>query len=202
MPVCSCKRRPLDRLWALTHSAPAQSHPEPVERMSLSNWRADVRSRIHSLALVATTQALFPRSPIRKTRFAGDGRKPWLRGSCERQPRPIRGPDPFDSAQGHPEPVERMSVSNGRADGRFQIHSPALVATNQMLFPRSCRSLLAGDPPYEIACKRAPTTRTRLFTESRARPWFAFMSRVQLSVNPSVAAYSCWSLIICLWKSG
>ena len=39
-------------------------------------------------------------------------------------------------AQGHPEPVERMSLSNGRADGRFQIHSLALVAPNQMLFPR------------------------------------------------------------------
>ena len=29
-------------------------------------------------------------------------------------PRQVRGPDPFDSAQGHPEPVERMSLSNGQ----------------------------------------------------------------------------------------
>jgi hypothetical protein len=73
-------------------------------------------------------------SPIRKTRFASDGKKPWLRGSCERQP--------LDFARG-PELVERAS---GR---RLQIHPPirraqgpepveglALVATNQMPFPR------------------------------------------------------------------
>jgi hypothetical protein len=37
----------------LTHSTPAQGHPEPVERMSLSNGRAGGRFQIHSLALGA-----------------------------------------------------------------------------------------------------------------------------------------------------
>ena len=40
-----------------------------------------------------------------------------------------RDPDPFDSAQGHPEPVERMSFSNGQA-GSYSSHhqSPWLRA--------------------------------------------------------------------------
>jgi len=55
--------------------------------------------------------------------------------SCERQPLDFaRGPDPFDSAQGHPEPAERMSLSNGRADGRRRTHSLALVATSKPRF--------------------------------------------------------------------
>ena len=78
--------------------------------------------------------------PIRKTRFCF-GREENGRGcSCERQPLDFaRGPDPFDSAQGHPEPacgelvepVERMSLlavslskpSNGRADAPTGDHS-------------------------------------------------------------------------------
>ena len=61
-------------------------------------------------------------------------------------------------AQGHPEPacgepvepVERMSLSNGRADGRFQIHSLALVATNQMLFPRRARRMQRAGHPIHL----------------------------------------------------
>jgi len=80
-------------------------------------------------------------------------------------PRLCSGPDPFDSAQGHPEPacgvadpelverepvepVERMSLSNGRADGRFQIHSLALVATTQALFPMR---RMQGSAPFRRA---------------------------------------------------
>ena len=147
------------------------------------------RAKTDSFVIVNVARRFNPRSgaPIRKTRFASDGKKPWLRGSCERQPLDFaRSPDPFDSAQGHPEPacgvadpelverepvepVERMSVSNGRADGRFQIHSLALVATNQMLFPRRRRVRAkaphyglvtgvsrAGKPPFPSAVSEKP----------------------------------------------
>jgi hypothetical protein len=43
---------------------------------------------------------------------------------------PARDPDPFDSAQGHPEHLERMSLSNGRAG--FLHRSPnGIVSTSE-----------------------------------------------------------------------
>ena len=42
------------RLGALTHSTPAQGHPEPVERMSLSNGQAGSYSSHQSVLEVAS----------------------------------------------------------------------------------------------------------------------------------------------------
>ena len=65
----------------------------------------------------------------------------WLRASA---PRHARGLDPFDSAQGHPEPVERMSLSE--------------TASGSLIRRRSARILLqieyhAAGSGWRAACR-------------------------------------------------
>jgi hypothetical protein len=81
------------------------------------------------------TAKAFLKRQTRTTRLCRRRTETRRLSSCERQPLDFaRGPDPFDSAQGHPEPAERMSLSNGRADGRRRTHSLALVATSKPRF--------------------------------------------------------------------
>ena len=65
--------------------------------------------------------------------------------SCERQPRPIRGPERIEWASGRPIP-DPLDGATGRW---------------QLLFPVSCRSERARDTRRGIACEQAPTARTR-----------------------------------------
>jgi len=58
-------------------------------------------------------------------------------------PRLCSGTDPFDSAQGHPEPVERMSLSNGRVDSTVLVSVTVLAGLMILI---SCE--FAGRSPF------------------------------------------------------
>ena len=134
------------------------------------------------------------RSPIRgfiKSVAASVSEWMYKKCSCERQRAADRALTHSTPAQGHPEPacgvadpelverelvepVERMSVSNGRADGRFQIHSLTLAATGHwnpdpLAGARGHKIMrcFPGDGCRAAACRRAlfPTRRSQ-----RSRP--------------------------------
>ena len=84
-----------------------------------------------------------------------------------------RDPDPFDSAQGQPEPIERMSLSNGRhrhfpflsrtAPGPpTSLTAPAATLTSP--FRRTRRSLIIAGLP----CAERPVSVQRLLGKQRA----------------------------------